>query len=423
MTYTTLFFIIVAFIVVETAWEKYLDHRNRIASTQPLPKEVEGLYSEEAYRKQQEYFAANNKFGNFTDVVSLAVTLILLFTFAFKYIDDFARSFGLSEPWTAAIFVVLTNLISDVISIPMSAYKNFVIEEKFGFNKMTVGTFIGDIIKNMLISIVLMTVVVAALAYVYQWLGVNYWIIGSAILAGIMIFFMMFYTSIIVPLFNKMTPLEDGSLRTAIEEFSKKTGFEISDIYIIDGSKRSSKANAFFSGLGSRKRICLYDTLKDKMTDDEIVAVLAHEIGHQKCKHTTKQLILGILNMVFILFLSSLFLGDPETGNADLAAVFGSETPSFHLSLYAFMLLMSPISTLVGWLVNNLTRKYEYEADAFAKKHGKGEELVTALKKLSADSLSNLTPDSLFVSYHYSHPTLVQRIKAIFKAERLELRD
>ena len=300
MTYTTLFFIIVAFIVVETAWEKYLDHRNRIASTQPLPKEVEGLYSEDEYRKQQEYFAANNKFGNFTDIVSLSVTLILLFTFAFKYIDDFARSFGFSEPWTAAIFVVATNLISDVISIPMSAYKNFVIEEKFGFNKMTVGTFIGDTIKNMLISMVLMTVVVAALAYVYQWLGVNYWIIGSVILAGIMIFFMTFYTSVILPLFNKMTPLEDGSLRTAIEEFSNKTGFKISDIYIIDGSKRSTKANAFFSGLGSRKRICLYDTLKNKMTDDEIVAVLAHEIGHQKCKHTTKQLALGILNMVFI---------------------------------------------------------------------------------------------------------------------------
>ena len=397
MTYTTLFFIIVAFIVVETAWEKYLDHRNRIASTQPLPKEVEGLYSEEEYRKQQEYFAANNKFGNFTDIVSLSVTLILLFTFAFKYIDDFARSFGFSEPWTAAIFVVLTNLISDVISIPLSAYKNFVIEEKFGFNKMSVGTFIGDTIKNMLISIILMTLVVAALAYVYQWLGVNYWIIGSLIIAGIMIFFMTFYTSVILPLFNKMTPLEEGSLRTAIEEFSKKTGFKISDIYIIDGSKRSTKANAFFSGLGSRKRICLYDTLKNKMTDDEIVAVLAHEIGHQKCKHTTKQLVLG----------------NPETGNMDLANVFGSDKPSFHLSLYAFMLLMSPISTVVGWLVNILTRKYEYEADAFAQKHGKGDELVNALKKLSADSLSNLTPDPLFVSYHYSHPTLVQRIKAI----------
>lgn len=411
--YTTIFFIIIAFIIGEFAIEQYLDYRNRKASKSPIPKEAEGIYNEEEYAKQQSYFAENNKFGAISDTFSLAVTLIMFFCFGFKYVDDFIRSFGLNPIWNSVLFFSLLFLGLSIIGIPFSWYKNFVIEEKFGFNKMTTGVFVSDTIKNLLLSTILSGVVIAALSSIYSWLGENYWIIGWIVLSAISIFMMMFYASIIVPMFNKLTPLPEGELRNAIEDFCKKVDFKLDNLFVIDGSKRSAKANAFFSGLGSKKKICLYDTLIDSMTTEEIVAVLAHEIGHYKKKHTLVMLVISLLNTGLILSLSSVALGSPESGNLALSQALGSDNPSFHFSMVVFMLLFTPVSTLIGFFINKVSRRNEYQADDFAREHGYGDALVSALRKLTGKSLSNLTPDSLYVAYHFNHPTLVERVRAI----------
>ena len=228
----------------------------------------------------------------------------------------------------------------------------------------------------------------------------------------ISLFMTMFYSNIIVPLFNKQTPLEDGELKIAIHNFANKAGFQLKNIFVIDGSKRSTKANAYFTGIGPKKRIVLYDTLINDLSTDEIVAVLAHEIGHYKKKHIITSLILGILQTGFLLFIFSLFVSSPT-----LSQALGVDEPKFHIGLIAFGILYSPLSTITGILMNMLSRKNEYEADAFANSFGLGEHLISGLKKLTKNNLSNLTPHPAYVFFHYSHPTLLQRIKHILKVE------
>lgn len=409
--YTTLFWIIIAILVLDFALEWYLDYLNNSQVSEALPDEVKDLYDAEAYKKQQQYFLANKKFGMVSGLFSFVVMMLMFFLFGFAFVDNIARGFSENSIVIALIFFGILYFANEVLNIPFGIYHTFKIEERFGFNKMTPALFAADTVKGWLLTVLLGGGVLALLMLIYNETGAYFWLIAWAVMSGISIFMLMFYSNLIVPLFNKQTPLEDGELRTAIQEFCKKVDFGLDDLYVIDGSKRSTKANAYFTGLGSKKRIVLYDTLMNTLTTEEIVAVLAHEIGHYKHKHTLLMLLISILNTGFMLFLLSLALGTPETGNVHLAEALGSQYPSFHLGVIVFGILYTPISTLLGVGLNVISRRNEFQADSFAKENGLGEELGEALKKLSVSTLSNLNPHKAYVFFHYSHPTLIQRIR------------
>ncbi len=310
----------------------------------------------------------------------------------------------------ALIFFGIIMLASDLINTPFSVYDVFVIEEKFGFNKMTVRTFILDKIKGWLLGGIIGGGILSAVIWFYQQTTDYFWLIAWIFVSLFSIFMTMFYSTLIVPIFNKQTPLEGGELRDKIMAFSEKTGFKLQNIYVIDGSKRSTKANAYFSGLGAKKRIVLYDTLIADMKPDEITAVLAHEIGHYKKKHTLTGTILSIIQSGIILFIFSLFVGNPL-----LSEALGVQETSFHIALITFGFLYSPISTALGLGLNVLSRSHEYQADHFAGVNYNPGSLIGALKNLSRKNLSNLTPHQIYVWFNYSHPTLVQRIRALGK--------
>ncbi|MBR5374451.1 MAG: M48 family metallopeptidase [Paludibacteraceae bacterium] len=409
--YTTLFWIIIAILVLDFALEWYLDYLNNSQVSEALPDEVKDLYDAEAYKKQQQYFLANKKFGMVSGLFSFVVMMLMFFLFGFAFVDNIARGFSENSIVIALIFFGILYFANEVLNIPFGIYHTFKIEERFGFNKMTPALFAADTVKGWLLTVLLGGGVLALLMLIYNETGAYFWLIAWAVMSGISIFMLMFYSNLIVPLFNKQTPLEDGELRTAIQEFCKKVDFGLDDLYVIDGSKRSTKANAYFTGLGSKKRIVLYDTLMNTLNTEEIVAVLAHEIGHYKHKHTLLMLLISILNTGFMLFLLSLALGTPETGNVHLAEALGSQYPSFHLGVIVFGILYTPISTLLGVGLNVISRRNEFQADSFAKENGLGEELGEALKKLSVSTLSNLNPHKAYVFFHYSHPTLIQRIR------------
>jgi len=294
---------------------------------------------------------------------------------------------------------------SDIIGTPFSYYQTFVIEEKFGFNKSTKKLFLIDKIKGWLMSAALGGGILSLIIWFYEFAGVHFWLYAWALVAVFSLFMNMFYAKLIVPLFNKQTPLEAGSLRNKIAAYAEKAGFQLDNVFVIDGSKRSTKANAYFSGFGSQKRITLYDTLITDLEEDEIVAVLAHEVGHYKRKHIIYNLLLSTLITGFTLWLLSLFIASPV-----LSEALGVQIPSFHIGMIAFGLLYSPISQITGLFMNSLSRKFEYQADNYAKETHNSDDLISSLKKLSKNSLSNLTPHDTYVWFHYSHPSLLQRI-------------
>lgn len=424
--YTVLFFVIIAILVLDFALESILDHLNGKNASATLPAEVSDIYDAEKYKKQQEYFVANEKFGLVSGVFGFVVMMLMFFLFGFAFVDGLARSWVNDTILVALVFFGILYYANDVISLPFEYYKTFVIEEKFGFNKMTKKLFAMDTIKGWLMTAVLGGGIIALLVWLYEVLGEYFWLAGWALMSFISIFLMMFYSNLIVPLFNKQTPLEEGELRTAIEEFCGKVGFKLDNLFVMDGSKRTTKANAYFTGLGAKKRIVLYDTLISTLSTEEIVAVLAHEIGHYKKKHTMRMLFISLLNSGVIFYLLSLVLGSysqlcAEALGVDVNSVFAGasdyadSTRLFHLGLIVFGVLYTPISTLLGIGLNVLSRKNEYEADNFAKEHGLAEPLAGALRKLSMSSLSNLTPHPAYVFFHYSHPTLLQRLRNLKK--------
>ncbi|MBP5454902.1 MAG: M48 family metallopeptidase [Paludibacteraceae bacterium] len=406
--YTGLFFVIIAILVLDFALETILDYLNGKNASDTLPDEVKDLYDAEKYKKQQEYFVANERFGLVTGVFGFVVMMLMFFLFGFAFVDNLARSCVEGTILVALVFFAILYYANEIISMPFSLYKTFVIEEKFGFNKMTKGLFVMDTLKSWLLTAVLGGGLISLLVLIYERYGDYFWILGWNLVAFISIFMMMFYSNLIVPLFNKQELLEEGELRTAIEVFCQKVGYKLDNLYVIDGSKRTTKANAYFTGLGAKKRIVLYDTLMSTLTTEEIVAVLAHEIGHYKKKHTKKMLVISLLNSAVIFYLLSLVLG---AYSKPFAEALGSDISSFHLSLIVFGILYTPISTLLGIGVNVFSRKNEYEADNFAKEQGLAEPLISALRKLSESTLSNLTPHPAYVFFHYSHPTLLQRIR------------
>lgn len=403
-----IFYLIIGILVFDYLLDQFLGYLNKTRWSSELPKELEGIYDEEKYRKSQEYEKVNHNFSNITSSFSLVLILVFLYLQGFAFVDDIARSYTSNTILITLIFFGIIMFASDIIHIPFSIYDTFVIEEKFGFNKTTPKTFIFDKLKGWLLTALIGGGLLALITWFYVKVGANFWIYAWLAFTIFTLFITMFYTSLIVPLFNKLKPLDEGELKQAITAFAGKAGFELDNVFVIDGSKRSSKANAYFSGLGKRKKIVLFDTLIDKLNSDEIVAVLAHEIGHYKKKHTLISLVTSVVQTGITLYILSLFVGNP-----DLSKALGSDIPSFHLGLITFGFLYSPISTIVGLFMNIISRKNEYAADLYASQQFEGKFLQTALKKLSVNNLSNLTPHPLYVFFNYSHPTLLQRLKFI----------
>ncbi|OBX21259.1 MULTISPECIES: M48 family metallopeptidase [Bizionia] len=406
MTATTLFYIIIAIIIVDFLVDKILDALNAKQYNDPIPEELDDVYNAEDYEKSQAYKKTNYKFGIITSTFSLVLTLAFLFFDGFEFIDNVARSYSENPILIALLFFGVIMIGSDILTTPFAYYQTFVIEEKFGFNKTTKGTFLLDKIKGWGMMAVLGGGILALIIWFYQASGSYFWIYTWGLVACFTIFMNMFYARLIVPIFNKQTPLEDGDLRDKISAYAETVGFTLDKIFVIDGSKRSTKANAYFSGFGSEKRVTLYDTLITDLVDDEIVAVLAHEVGHYKKKHIVFNLVTSILLTGLTLYILSVFISNPLLSNA-----LGVEIPSFHVGLIAFGLLYSPISEITGLIMNWFSRKFEYQADNYAKNTYAADPLITSLKKLSKNSLSNLTPHKAYVFMHYSHPTLLQRMK------------
>jgi len=406
MTSTTLFYILIAIIIINFIIDKILGSLNAKHFNDALSPELQDVYDEDEYKKSQAYKATNHRFSNITSAFSLLLTLAFFYLDGFEYVDNIAREYSTNNIVIALTFFGIIMLASDIITTPFSYYKTFVIEEKFGFNKTTLKIFVLDKIKGWLMLIIVGGGILALILWFYESTGTNFWLYAWALVTVFSVFMNMFYSKLIVPLFNKQTSLEDGDLRTKIAAYAKTVGFKLDKIFVIDGSKRSTKANAYFSGFGSEKRVTLYDTLIKDLDEEEIVAVLAHEVGHYKRKHIIFNLFASILLTGLTLYILSLLISNPL-----LSSALGVSIPSFHIGLIAFGLLYSPISEITGLIMNYLSRKFEYQADNYAKETYAGEPLITSLKKLSKNSLSNLTPHPAYVFMHYSHPTLLERIK------------
>ena len=406
MSSTTLFYIIIGILVISFIVDKILETLNEKRFDDEIPEKLKDVYDKKEYKKSQAYKKTKAKFSKITSIFSTTLTLVFFFLDGFNFIDTIARNHTENPILMALIFFGIILLVSEIIAIPLSYYSTFVIEDKFGFNKSTKKIFWSDKIKGILMSALLGGGILALIIWFYQLTGENFWIYAWILVALFSLLMNMFYAKLIVPLFNKQSPLEAGVLKTAIEKYAEKVGFTINNIFVIDGSKRSTKANAYFSGFGSQKRITLYDTLINDLETDEIVAVLAHEVGHYKRKHIVFNLISSILLTGLTLFVLSIFINSPL-----LSGALGVSIPSFHIGLIAFGILYSPISRITGLFMNFMSRKFEYQADNFAKDTFESKALITSLKKLSKNSLSNLTPHPAFVFAQYSHPTLLERIK------------
>jgi STE24 endopeptidase len=404
----TIFIIIVGIVIFNYIFSRILEYLNSTRYGAPIPGELEDVYDKEKYEKSMAYKKVNYRFAILTGTFSMAVILLMLFYSGFAFADDLVRNVTQHPILVALLFFGLLMFASDVINIPFSLYDTFVIEERFGFNKTTVKTFIFDKLKSWMLGIIIGGGILAVIVWFYTLTGRNFWIFAWIFISIYTIFMYMFYSNLIVPLFNKQTPLEEGELRDAITAFSEKAGFKLKNIFVIDGSKRSTKANAYFTGLGAKKRIVLYDTLINDLETDEIVGVLAHEVGHYKKKHTLTGVILSIIQTGAILFILSLLVGSPV-----LSEALDASAPSFHIGLIAFGILYSPLSLILGIGMNVMSRKNEYQADRYASEMFSPQPLVDALKKLSRKNLSNLTPHSVYVFFHYSHPPLYQRVKAL----------
>ncbi|HOS46771.1 MAG: M48 family metallopeptidase [Bacteroidales bacterium] len=400
-----LLLIILLILLIEFGLGRWLSYLNIKHSKSKLPAVLADIYDAEKYARQQDYFRTNTRFGMLTASFSFVVIVVMYACGGFGWFDGIVQNWTDHSILQSLLFFGVLFIVSDIITIPFQWYATFVIEEKFGFNKQTPSLFIADKLKSWGLSIVLGGLILTAIIWIYNLTPEYFWLLAFGVVTVFSLFMNMFYSELIVPLFNKQTPLEEGELRTAIEAFANKSGFQLKNIYMIDGSKRSTKANAYFTGLGPKKRIVLYDTLTEQMDTDEIVAVLAHEIGHYKHKHVLKGMLYSIPSSLLLFFLLGWMLGSDV-----LAQALGGTKAVFHLNAIAFFTLYTPISLLLGVFGNVLSRKHEYEADAFAQQYGYGEQLISGLKKLSSQSLSNLMPHPLYVFFNYSHPTLYQRI-------------
>tara|TARA_B100002019_G_scaffold293005_1_gene318211 strand:- start:2734 stop:3975 length:1242 start_codon:yes stop_codon:yes gene_type:complete len=374
-----------------------------------IPSNVRDIYNKEEYEKSQKYKKENFRFNLFISSYSFIILVTVLYSGYFGVLDSTIRNYTLeNEISPSVLFFFSIYLINDIILLPFQFYRVFVIEQKYGFNTMSLKTFILDKLKGYLLTLIVGLIVMVPLLILILLFPQSFWIYSWILLSFFMIFLNMFYTSLIVPLFNKLTPIDDGDLKDSLNSYAEKVGFSLSNIFVINGSKRSKKANAFFTGFGKNKKIVLYDTLIKNHTIDELVAVLAHEVGHYKLRHVISNLVISIATTGFMLFLMSKFLF-----NSEVSYALGGNVSFRHLEILAFFILYTPISRFINILVFIKSRKNEYEADNFAISTFKKSPLVSALKKLSRDNLTNLTPHPLFEFINYSHPSLSKRLRSI----------
>ena len=408
MSSEIIFFIIVVFLCLDFVLERVLESLNSKHMSPVLPDSLKGIYEEKEYSRFQSYKRENGRLDSWSSGVGFVVMIVFLVAGGFGWYNSWVVSLTDSVVWQTILFVVGLSVVSSVLDIPFDYYATFRIEEKYGFNKTTRRVYWLDTVKELFLSLVLGGVLLALVVWFYTWAGTYFWLYAWGAVTLFSVFMAMFYSQLIVPLFNKQTPLQEGSLRDKIQAFAGKVGFKLDNIYVIDGSKRSTKANAYFTGLGPKKRVVLYDTLIDELTEEEIVAVLAHEVGHYKKRHTLRSMVVSVIQMGVLFWLFSLCVN-----NVALSEALGGDRVYFQLGLIAFAILYSPVNLILGIGMNVWSRSNEYEADAFAARYYEGDYLVSGLKKISVKSLNNLTPHPLYEYIYYSHPSLLKRIDAI----------
>jgi len=402
------FFIILITVFVLYKLDLFSEILNLKALGNQLPKEFEGTFEQEDYEKSQEYTRERTRFGIISDTFSLAVFLVFWFIGGFNWLDQIVRGMVEGPILRGLLYISILYVANMLISLPFSIYSTFVIEEKYGFNKTKPATFAIDRIKGLVLSGAIGLPILALILWIFQTWELA-WLYAFILVAVISLALTYVAPKWIMPLFNEFKPLDDEELKKDIQVMAEKCEFPIQEVSVMDGSKRSSKSNAFFTGFGKNKKIALFDTLVERQTNSELVAVLAHEIGHFKKKHIQQQMIFGFAQLAATFYLLSLFLE-----NEGLFAAFGVEETSVYLSLIFFGLLFEPINKVISIFTTIWSRKNEFEADAYAAEvTGEPETMITALKKLSKDNLSNLTPHPFYVFLNYSHPPVLQRIQAL----------
>ncbi|GMO67635.1 MAG: M48 family metallopeptidase [Endomicrobiia bacterium] len=404
-------FLIFSFIVYVYSVQTIANLLNIKNLSTNIPPEFEGYYDKEKYAKSQKYLKVNTKFSIFSSTFFLAVQIIFIISGGFNYLNTMAVSFGLGPILTGLIFAGTLFFAFEMLEIPFSIYSVFVIEEKFGFNKMNIKTFITDLLKSWVINTIIGSVIFAVILWVFINACKYAWLYAFTIIVIFELFITFIAPVIIMPLFNKYTPLENGELKDSIEKYAKKENFKMKGLFKMDGSKRSTKSNAFFTGIGKFRRIVLFDTLIQKHSVDELTSILAHEMGHFKLGHILKHMISSFISILIMLFILSFFINEIWLYDAFLM-----NTQPIHAGIIFFSFLYEPISLIISTISSYFSRKHEYEADAYAvKTYGKPEAMINALKKLSVDNLSNLYPHKFKVFLEYSHPPVLERIKAINK--------
>ena len=403
---------IVAFILIDFVMGSVLEYLNEKSKNVPMSSVAAEIFNADEYAKSLEYGTAKYKVERLTSTLNTVVMLSAIILGWFAWLDEAIRARISNDLLVTVAFFGVLILAVMLANLPFSYYSTFVIEEKFGFNKTTKKLFVVDSIKQALLSIALGLPVIYLIAWIYQSLESKFWLVGWLAVSAISLFMFIFGTRIFLPMFNKLKPLPEGELRSEVEAYCQSQGFPLSKLWEMDASKRSTKLNAFFSGMGKVKIIGLYDTLIEKLTTKETVAVLAHEVGHYKRKHVfTMFAFSNVQTLVIFVLLGSLL------GNPNLSKALGSETPSFHISMIAFFMLFTPVSTLLGLINNSFSRYNEYQADQYSidTYPGAREHMYTALKKLSVESLKNLNPHPWYVAVHYTHPPILERLANLKK--------
>lgn len=405
--------LIVGIMAAQFVLDQVLTYLNTRNWSEQLPTELEGIIDAQKYRLSQQYSLDKTRFSAISDSITFLLTLTLLLIGGFGWLSDYVAQFTDSVILQTLMFFGILTLLTHLAGIPADLYANFVIEEKYGFNRMTARTFVLDLLKSLLLTALIGGGLLSLFVLCYELAREYFWFYAWALIMLISVLLAAFYTSVLLPLFNKLTPLPEGELLTAIRAYAEKVKFPLKKIMVMDGSKRSSKGNAFFSGIGGSKNIVFYDTLIEKHTTEELVAILAHEVGHYKRKHTLQTLVISALKNLFTFYLLHILIDNPA-----LSLAMGGSQHTLYLGLLSFMLLYSPISTVTGLGMNIFSRKNEFEADRYAVETASGAALAEALRKLSVDSLVNLKPHPAYVFWNYSHPPLLSRLEGIYKAAR-----
>jgi len=359
----------------------------------------------EAHQKAADYTIAKNQLERIEIILGCALLLIWTLGGGLSLLDETVRQFSDSILVTGTAFLISMTIIMSILDLPMSLWRTFVLEQKFGFNRTTLKTFVGDLVKQTIIMLLIATPLIALVLWLMENSGPQWWIYVWAVWIGFGLLMMWAYPTFIAPLFNKFSPLEDDSLRNRIQSLMERCGFKSNGIFVVDGSRRSGHGNAYFTGLGKNKRIVFFDTLLDSLAEDEVEAVLAHELGHFRRKHILKRIIM----MAVISFAGLALLGWLIQQDWFYTAL-GMQQSSLHAALALFMLVMPVFTLFLHPITAWYSRQHEFEADDFAAEQSNANDLIKALVKLYEENANTLTPDPLYSSFHDSHPPAPVRV-------------